>query len=126
MPLTRVSMLKGKSPEYRRAILDSLYQAMREVFEIPEDDRFMVIEELEPENFVYGKTYLGIARDDDLVLVQIVVNNTRGPDKKKALYARIAELLAKSPGIRPENVLVNLVDVQKENWSFGLGVAQYA
>lgn len=126
MPLTRVSLLKGKSAEYRRAILDSLYQAMREVFEIPEDDRFMVIEELEPENFLYGKTYLGIARDDDLVLVQIVVNNTRGPDKKKALYARIAELLGKSPGIRPENVLVNLVDVPKENWSFGMGVAQYA
>jgi phenylpyruvate tautomerase PptA (4-oxalocrotonate tautomerase family) len=126
MPLTRVSLLKGKSPEYRRAILDSLYQAMREVFEIPEDDRFMVIEELEPANFLYGKTYLGIARDDDLVLVQIVVNNTRGPDKKQALYARIAEILAKSPGIRPENVLVNLVDVPKENWSFGMGIAQYA
>ncbi len=126
MPLTRVSLLKGKSPDYRRAILDSLYQAMREVFEIPEDDRFMVIEELEPENFLYGKTYLGIARDDDLVMIQIVVNNTRGPDKKKALYARIAELLAKSPGIRPENVLVNLVDVPKENWSFGMGIAQYA
>ncbi len=126
MPLTRVSMLKGKSPEYRRAILDSLYQAMREIFEIPEDDRFMVIEELEPENFLYGKTYLGIARDDDLVIIQIVVNNTRGPDKKKALYARIAELLGKSPGIRPENVLVNLVDVPKENWSFGMGLAQYA
>jgi len=125
MPLTRVSMLKGKSPEYRRAILDSLYQAMRESFEIPEDDRFMVIEELSPENFLYGKSYLGIARDDDLVLIQIVVNNTRGPDKKKALYARIAELLAKSPGIKPENVLVNLVDVPKENWSFGMGVAQY-
>jgi phenylpyruvate tautomerase PptA (4-oxalocrotonate tautomerase family) len=126
MPLTRVSMLKGKSPEYRRAILDSLYLAMREIFEIPEDDRFMVIEELDPGNFLYGKTYLGIARDDDLVLIQIVVNNTRGPDKKKALYARIAELLAKSPGIKPENVLVNLVDVPKENWSFGMGVAQYA
>ncbi len=126
MPLTRVSLLKGKSPEYRRAILDSLYQAMREIFEIPEDDRFMVIEELEPENFLYGKTYLGIARDDDLVLIQIVVNNTRGPDKKQALYARIAELLATSPGIRPENVLVNLVDVPKENWSFGMGLAQYA
>jgi 4-oxalocrotonate tautomerase len=125
MPLTRVSMLKGKSPEYRRAILDGLNQAMREIFEIPEDDRFMVIEELEPENFLYGKTYLGIVRDDDLVMIQIVANNTRGPDKKKALYARIVERLGKSPGISPENVLVNLVDVPKENWSFGMGVAQY-
>jgi 4-oxalocrotonate tautomerase len=126
MPLTRVSMLKGKPADYRRAILDSLYQAMREIFEIPEDDRFMTIEELDPDNFLYGKTYLGISRDDDLVIIQITVNNTRGPDKKKALYARTAELLAKSPGIRPENVLINLLEVPKENWSFGHGLAQYA
>lgn len=105
MPLTRVSLLKGQPLEYRQAILDGLYQAMREVFDVPEDDRFMTI---------------------DLVIVQITVNNTRGPDKKKALYARIVELLAKNPGIRPENILVNLLEVPKENWSFGNGIAQYA
>jgi 4-oxalocrotonate tautomerase len=126
MPLTRVSLLKGKSPEYRRAILDSVFQALHEIFDVPKDNRFALVEELEPENFIYSETYLGIARDDDLVVIQLVVNNTRGPDKKKALYARIAELLAKSPGIRPENVLINLVDVPKENWSVGLGLAQYA
>lgn len=126
MPLTRVSLRKGKPPQYRRAILDSLYRAMREVFEVPEGDRFMTIEELEPENFLYGESYLGIARDDDLVIIQITVNNTRGPDQKKALFARIAELLGESPGIRPENVLVNLLEVPKENWSFGRGLAQYA
>ena len=126
MPLTRVSLRKGKPPHYRRAILDSLYRAMREVFDVPEDDRFMTIEELEPENFLYGETYLGIQRDNDLVIIQITVNNTRGPEQKKALFARIAELLAESPGIRPENVLVNLLEVPKENWSFGRGLAQYA
>jgi 4-oxalocrotonate tautomerase len=126
MPLTRVSLLKGKPPEYRRAILDGLYQAMREVFDVPEDDRFMTIDEYDKGNFLYGENYLGIIRDDDLVIIQITVNNTRGPDKKKALYARIAELLAKNPGIRPENISVNLLEVPKENWSFGNGVAQYA
>jgi 4-oxalocrotonate tautomerase len=126
MPLTRVSLLKGKPPEYRRAILDGLYQAMREVFDVPEDDRFMTIDEYDKSNFLYGENYLGIARDDDLVIVQITVNNTRGPDKKKALFARIAELLTKNPGIRPENILVNLLEVPKENWSFGNGIAQYA
>lgn len=125
MPLTRVSLLKGKPPEYRKAILDSVYQAMREAFDVPEDDQFMLIDEYEPANFLYNKTYLGIPRDDDLVIIEITANNTRGPDKKKALYARIAELLAKSPGVRGENVFVNLVDVPKENWSFGNGVAQY-
>jgi 4-oxalocrotonate tautomerase len=126
MPLTRVSLLKGKPPEYRRAVLDGLYQAMREVFDVPEDDRFMTIDEYDKGNFLYGKTYLGIARDDDLVIIQITVNNTRGPEQKKALFARIAERLANNPGIRPENIFVNLLEVPKENWSFGNGIAQYA
>jgi phenylpyruvate tautomerase PptA (4-oxalocrotonate tautomerase family) len=126
MPLTRVSLLKGKSPEYRKAILDGLYQAMRETFAVPEDDRFMLIEEYEKANFVYGGNYLGIARDDALVIIQITVNNTRGLEQKKALYARIAEILAENPGIRPENIIVNLLEVPKENWSFGNGIAQYS
>jgi phenylpyruvate tautomerase PptA (4-oxalocrotonate tautomerase family) len=126
MPLTRVSLLKGKPPEYRKAILDGLYQAMRESFGVPEDDRFMLIEEYDKSNFNYGENYLGIARDDDLVIIQITVNNTRGPDQKKALFARIAEILSKNPGIRPENILVNLLEVPKENWSFGDSIAQYA
>ncbi len=126
MPLTRVSLLKGKPPEYRRAILEGLYQAMREVFDVPEDDRCMTIDEYDKSKFVYAENCLGIARDDGLLLIQITVNNTRGPDKKKALFGRIAELLAKTPGIRPENILVNLLEVPKENWSFGNGIAQYA
>ena len=126
MSLTRVSLLKGKSPEYRKAILDGLCQALREAFGVPEDDRFMLIEEYDKSNFVYGETYSGIAHDDDRVIVQITVNNTRGPEQKKALFARIAEILAKNPGIRPENILVNLLEVPKENWSFGNGIAQYA
>ena len=126
MPLTRVSLLKGKPPEYRQAILDGLYQAMREAFDVPEDDRFMTIDEYDKSNFFYGENYLGIARDDDLVIIQITVNNTRGPDIKKAFFARIAELLSRNPGIRPENIFVNLLEVPKENWSFGNGIAQYA
>ena len=126
MPLTRVSLLKGKPSEYRKAILDGLYQAMRESFGVPEEDRFMLIEEYDKSNFDYGKNYLGIARDDDLVIIQITVNNTRGVEQKKALLARIAELLAKNPGTRPENILVNLLEVPTENWSFGNGIAQYA
>ena len=100
MPLTRVSLLKGKPPEYRKAILDGLYQAMRESFGVPEDDRFMLIEEYDKSNFVYGENYLGIARDDDLVIIQITVNNTRGIEQKKALFARIAEILSSNPGIQ--------------------------
>jgi 4-oxalocrotonate tautomerase len=126
MPLIRVSILKGKTPEYRKAILESIYQAMRDAFDVPEDDRFMMLDEYEPSNFVYSKTYLGIARDDDVIVIQITANNTRTLDKKKAFFAHIAELLAESPGIRSENIFVSLVEVPKENWSFGNGLAQYA
>lgn len=126
MPLTRVSLRKGKSPAYKRAILDRVYEAMRESFNVPEEDRFMLIDEHEAADFAYSRNYLGIARDDDLVIIQITANNTRTLEQKKALYAAIAEKLSRDPGIRPENILINLVEVAKENWSFGNGVAQYA
>jgi phenylpyruvate tautomerase PptA (4-oxalocrotonate tautomerase family) len=126
MPLTHIALRKGKPEAYRRAIFDSLYRAMRETFNVPEDDQFMTIAEHEEANFCYNASYLGIARSSDLVLIQITANNTRGVEQKKALYRRIAELLGESPGIRPEDVFINLVEVAKENWSFGNGLAQYA
>ena len=126
MPLTFISMRAGKPAAYRQAVFDSLYRAMRETFDVPEDDQFMTISEHEAENFRYGASYLGIARSDDLVLIQISVRNTRSVEQKKALFRRIAELLGENPGVRPEDVFVNLVEGVKENWSFGHGLAQYA
>ncbi len=126
MPLLHISLRAGKPQAYRQAIFDSLYRAMRETFNVPEDDQFMTITEHDVANFRYSASYLDIARSDDLVLIQIAANNTRTVEQKKALFRRIAELLGKSPGIRPEDVFVNLVEVAKENWSFGQGLAQYA
>jgi 4-oxalocrotonate tautomerase len=126
MPLTRVSLRAGKPAAYHQAIFDSLYRAMRETFNVPEDDQFMTITEHDATTFRYGVSYFGIARSDDLVLIQLTVSNTRTLEQKKALFLRITELLGESPGIRPEDVFVNLVEVAKENWSFGHGLAQYA
>lgn len=126
MPLTRVSLRRGKPATYRQAILDSLYQSMRETFNVPEDNGFMTITEHDEEDFTYGKSYLGIARSDDLVIIQITVNNTRTLDQKKALYSKIVERLSTSPGLRPEDVFISLVEVVPENWSLGNGIAQYA
>ena len=126
MPLTRVSLRRGKSPTYRQAILEGLYQAMRETFDVPEDDRFMTITEHDADTFSYGANYLGIQRSDDLVIIQITVSNTRPVAQKKALYRRIAERLTENPGLRPEDIFINLVEVLPENWSFGHGIAQYA
>jgi 4-oxalocrotonate tautomerase len=126
MPLTRVSLRRGKSATYRKAILDGLYHAMRETFNVPEDDHFMTITEHDEDDFDYSKSYLGIKRSDDLVYIQLTVNNTRTSDQKKALYRRIVERLSDSPGLRPEDIFISLVEVVPENWSMGNGDAQYA
>jgi 4-oxalocrotonate tautomerase len=126
MPLIQISLRAGKPEAYRQAIFDSLYRAMRETFNVPEDNQFMTIREHDAANFRYGASYLGVARSDDLVFIQIAANNTRTVEQKKALFRRIAELLGESPGMRPEDVFVSLVEVAKENWSLGHGLAQYA
>ncbi len=126
MPLTRVSLRRGKSAAHRQAILDGIYRAMREVFDVPEEDRFMTITEHDAPDFSYGANYLGIARSDDLVIIQLTISNTRTVEKKKALYRRIVENLKDSPGVRPEDVFINLVEVSPDNWSFGNGIAHYA
>jgi 4-oxalocrotonate tautomerase len=126
MPFTRIAVRSGKPATYRKALTQGIHQALMEVFKAPEDDIFMIITEHDADNFVFGRHYLGIERSDDLVMIQIAVSNTRGQDQKKALFAQIAENLARNPGVRREDVFVNLVDVARENWSFGNGVAQYA
>lgn len=126
MPLTYISLRAGKPEAYRQAIFDSLYRALHETFNVPEDDQFMTINEHDAANFRYGASYLGIARSDDLVFIQITASNTRTVEQKKILFRRIAELLGECPGIRPEDMFVSLVEVEKENWSLGHGLAQYA
>lgn len=126
MPITRVFLRKGKPAAYRQAILTGVYEAMRETFDVPETDYFMLVSEQEEADFWCSPTYLGVARSDDLVIVQLTVNNTRTIAQKKALYRRIAERLGVSPGLRPEDVFINLVETLPENWSLGHGLAQYA
>jgi 4-oxalocrotonate tautomerase len=125
MPLIRISLRTGKSADYRRAIADGVYEALRETFNVPEHDFFATIAEHRPQDFVFDRTYFDIERSDDFVIVEMTVSNTRTIDQKKALYRRIVERLAKNPGLRPQDVFINLVEVVKENWSFGLGQAQY-
>src|SRR5215469_3877826 len=126
MPLARIALAKGKSLEYRRAIADGVHRALVETFDVPADDRFQLITEHDAETLIFDPNYAGIARSADFVAVQLTVSNTRGVAQKKALYRRIVANLAESPGIRPEDVFINLVEVARENWSFGKGEAQYA
>ncbi|MFM0007089.1 tautomerase family protein [Paraburkholderia dipogonis] len=126
MPLTRIALRAGKSAEYRKAVTQSIQRSLVDTFNVPKDDIFMLITEHEASNFVYDDQYLNVQRSDDLVIIQITLNNTRTLEMKKALYKRMADELAESPGLRREDVFINLVEVLKENWSFGNGIAQYA
>jgi 4-oxalocrotonate tautomerase len=125
MPLLHISLRAGKPEAYRQAILDSLYRAMRETLDVPEGDHFMTITEHEAANFRYGAAF-GMNRSDDLVFIEITVFDTRPVEQKQALFAKIAELLGESPGIRPEDVFVVVAAAAKENWSVGNGLAQFA
>jgi phenylpyruvate tautomerase PptA (4-oxalocrotonate tautomerase family) len=120
MPRIHISLLAGKPEAYRQAIFDSLYRALRETLNVPEDDQFMTISEHDPANFRYGSAY-GVARSADVVYIEITVFDTRSAEQKKALFRRIAELLGERPGIRQEDVFVNIHDAPKENWSVGHG-----
>ncbi|QHO77505.1 tautomerase family protein [Bradyrhizobium sp. CCBAU 051011] len=125
MPLIHISLRAGKPEAYRQAIFNSLYRAMREALNVPEDDQFMTITEHDAANFRYGNAF-GVTRSDDLVYIQITVFDTRTAEQKKALFRRVAQLLGDNPGIRPEDVFVNVLDAAKENWSVGHGLAQFA
>lgn len=126
MPLVRISMKKGRTDQEKQVILDQIYQAMRDTFDVPEDDRFMVLTEHDSAGFSFGRSYLDIERSDELVIIQLTVSNTRTVEKKKALFAEIAQRLSQEAGMRPEDVFISLVETEKENWSFGHGIAQYA
>jgi 4-oxalocrotonate tautomerase len=125
MPLVRVDLRRGKSAAHKRAVADGIYRALRETFTVPEEDRFIVITEHDDDGFIYSDNYLDIARSADLVFIQITVINSRGVEQNKALFARIVAVLAENPGLRREDVFINLLEVLKENWSFGNGIAQY-
>ncbi len=123
MPYARVSLRKGKPPEYLAALSDSLHRALVETFDVPADDRFQVFHHHEPGELVYDPHYLGGPRSDDFVLIAITAGRPRDRQTKQAFYRRLANLLEASPGIRPEDVMVVITTVQAEDWSFGSGLA---
>lgn len=125
MPLTRISLRAGKSAAYRAALIRGVYTAMRETFAVPEDDLFALVHEHDAAGFAYGRDYLGIHRDDDLVVIQITANATRTTAQKRDLYRAVAQELGKDPGVQANNLFINLVEVALENWSFGDGAMQY-
>jgi 4-oxalocrotonate tautomerase len=126
MPLVRIDLVEGKPGEYVRAIGDVVYQTMVDVLKVPQDDRFQVIAEHPERSLRADENYLGVKRTKDCVFIQITLNAGRSVDQKKAFYRAVANGLHFRVGVRTEDVFISLVEVPKENWSFGNGEAQYA
>jgi phenylpyruvate tautomerase PptA (4-oxalocrotonate tautomerase family) len=126
MPLVRISLLAGKPESHKQKVSEAIHRALVETIGIPAQDRFHVITEHAPADFVYDPQYLNIQRTGDLVIIQITLSAGRTLEVRKALYRRVADLLHQEAGWRKEDVFINLVETAKENWSFGNGEAQYA
>lgn len=125
MPLVRISIQAGKSESYRAQISNEIYGAMHETLQIPDGDRFQVITEHTGGTLVADRGFMGMNRTADFTLIQIFLSRGRTTEIKQALYRNIADRLAKSPGIRPDDVMIVLTEVGLEDWSFGRGEAQY-
>jgi 4-oxalocrotonate tautomerase len=125
MPLARIDLAQGKPATYRQAIGEVVYQAMLDTLKVPKDDRFQVITEHTAENFIFDPGYLGVSRTADCIFIQVTLNEGRTIEVKRAFYKSVADGLHERLGLRREDVLINLIEVSKGNWSFGNGVAQY-
>ena len=121
MPFARIDLARGKSPEYRATVADVVYGGIVGVFEAPDGDRFMVVNEHAPENFIFDPNFLGYKRSTNLIMIQVMstVGNTK--EKKLAFFKRMTDELKRRLDVRPDDVMVNLVFIAREDWSFGNG-----
>ena len=126
MPLVRITLRKGRTPEFLRDASNAVHDALVATANVPADDRFHIIEEVGDDHLIAHPTYGGVERSEGLIVIQIILNAGRTVEIKRALYADIARRLQESVDVRPDDVLVSLVEVTKENWSFGGGRATYA
>jgi 4-oxalocrotonate tautomerase len=126
MPLVRIDLPKGISPAEKNAISEGVHRALVESINVPEQDKFQVISERDAHDLIVAESYLDIPHTGHTALVQIFLNEGRSTELKKALYHRVAEKISQVSSIKAADVIINLVEVKRENWSFGNGIAQYA
>jgi 4-oxalocrotonate tautomerase len=125
MPLARIDLIQGKPAVYRAVLGEVVYQAMLDALKVPKNDRFQVIQEHPAENFIFDSTYLGVSRSANCIFIQVTLNEGRSMEVKRAFYQAVVDGLHERLALRREDVLINLVEVSKGNWSFGNGIAQY-
>src|ERR1700733_14081601 len=125
MPLVRIDLLEGKSAEYREKVGHIIYEAMLNVLSVPKNDKFQIITPHPKSELQFDREYLGIHRSDECIFVQITLSSGRTVEIKQRFYKTVADRLYEELKVRREDVFINLVEVSKENWSFGNGIAQY-
>ena len=125
VPLVRIDLMEGSSEEFRAKVADTVYQTLVDVLGVPEHDRFHVITEHKKESQPFDRDYLGIHRTDACIFFQITLNSGRSVELKQRFYRTLADRLHERVKLRKEDIFINLVEVPKENWSFGNGDAQY-
>ena len=127
MPLVRINLSKDASDVVARAVSDSVYEAMINVANVPKNDKFQIISRHSFDELIYpAEGYLGITYTPAIVFIQITWNSGRTIEVKKAFYKAIADGIHARTGVRKEDVWISLVDVAREDWSFGNGEMQYA
>ncbi|HSP14216.1 MAG TPA: tautomerase family protein [Thermoanaerobaculia bacterium] len=126
MPLVEITLRRGKTPEYIRSVADAVHEALVAQANVPEDDRFQIVHQVEDTSLIAHPSYGGVNRSADLLIIKITLNAGRTVEIKKNLYADIARRLHRAADVRLDDVMICLVEVVKENWSFGGGRATYA
>ncbi len=125
MPLVRIDVIEGRrSPEQLRLLADVVQEVMLQAFAAPPRDRYQVITEHSRGQLICEDTGLGIERTDDLVVLQ-VFQQGRSEEQKRALYAGLASRLEEATGLAPSDLIVSVIGNSREDWSFGLGRAQF-
>lgn len=126
MPLVRISLPQNTLPADIAAVSDAVHNALVATFNVPEPDRFQAIHRHSTEELVCTSEFLGVKHSQHVVFVQISCSPGRSLDLKKALYAKIAADISCASSFKLEDVIINLLETSRENWSFGLGIAHYA
>jgi phenylpyruvate tautomerase PptA (4-oxalocrotonate tautomerase family) len=125
MPLVRIDVLEGRrTPEQLRRLADTVQEVMLDVFAAPPRDRYQVLTEHRTGQLICEDTGLGLERTDDLVVLQ-VFQQGRSEEQKRALYAGLARRLEEVTGLAPSDLIVSVIGNSREDWSFGMGRAQF-
>ena len=126
MPLVKIHLRKGKREEYIRLVSEAIHDALVIEASVPPEDKFHLVHQLEPADMIAHPSYGEVNRTADLIVVEITLNAGRSVETKRNIYRRMARNLERAVELRPDDLLVSLVEVTKENWSFGRGLATYA